>query len=121
MSSNFRKSESEEEEKEEPTSKFDRTSYMRDYMRDYRQKQKQKIEERSHMVKFGNQLVKEEEAMSLLTQAINGYVEIINDNIEHISADRLELINELSSNPIKYGQMLLRTFEELRNRFKHQY
>ena len=94
--------------------KQNKRNYMKEYMRDYRLKQKQKEEERRQLTKVRNQLVSEKESERLLLNALTRLILILNDNQQYISNERIIRLNEQSNDIIKYGDLIIQTFDELR-------
>ena len=89
--------------------------YRREYMRDYRIKQKQKQDEQKHYIFIHNQACNHKEVEDLLLKALSQLINVINTNISLISEERIERLNDVSDNIIKYGQLLVSTVDELIN------
>ena len=94
--------------------KLDRRSYMKEYMRDYRLKQKEKAEEQKHLIIIRNQLCSHQDVERLLLNALHRIILIINDCQEHLTNERIERLNDRSNDIIKYGELIIETFDDLR-------
>lgn len=94
--------------------KFNKTQYMREYMRNYRQKQKQNKQEHSHCCIIRNKFYKDDDVINLLLNSLQRIVEIINLHSHLLSSDRIQRINERTDDVIAYGNLLIQTFDEIK-------
>ena len=97
-----------------------RNNYMGEYMRDYRLKQKQKQDEQRHCIFIRNQACDHKEVEDLLLKALSQLIRVINTNISLISEERIERLNDVSDNIIKYGQLLINTVDEIINEYENK-
>ena len=71
---------------------------MREYMRNYRQKQKET-----------------KQVINLLLNSLQRIVEVINNYSQLLSSDRIQRINERTNDIIAYGNLLIQTFDEIKD------
>ena len=93
---------------------------MREYMRDYWIKQKQKQDEQKHCIFIHNQACNHKEVEDLLLKALTQLIRVINTNASLISQERIERLNDVSDNIIKYGQLLVSTVDEIINEYENK-
>ena len=94
--------------------KFKKTEYMRNYMRNYRQKQKQNKQEHSHCCIIRNKFYQDEQVINLLLNSLQRIVEVINLHSHLLSSDRIQRINERTDDVIAYGNLLIETFDDIK-------
>ena len=94
--------------------KLKQRQYMNEYMRKYRQKQKETKKEHSHCCIIRNKFYKDEDVINLLLNSLQRLVEIINLHSHLLSQDRIQRINERTNDVIAYGNLLIQTFDEIK-------